>query len=477
MLATIILRFRDLIADTITEHQKMIDQFDYVWWGWWRKPNEPKRLPDLEELQTRVHAEPMEIGLFDRSTQKFYSAIVDNCVFGAAGKVLSTPQSESTPAYYRNEKIPAWFRLLHIKKISREVFIQQYSTVPVEDYTFYPVRLHIDTLSTDLPNVVSSVMPLHGNTIVHVSDVHFGTDFGFPPTAGPGSSPLLEVIASDIHRLAGSDIALLVVSGDLTSRGEASHLFNNAKPFLHELRARLGIAPEQVVIVPGNHDICFKEFALTYDHETAFNDFLKAFYDSPRKQVQLLRYKLPSGRMLELLTMNSVKLRTKETSNYGWVDWRACEEVLATSEVPEPNTLRVAVLHHHLVPVLRDEKLPDPDYSYGSISVTLNAGAIVEGLQSHGFRLVLHGHQHTPAINRISRARFETGTLGLKGIDEPLYVVAGGSAGIASSLIDGEIRENCYGLIKIGDTHLSVHVRQYSTSGNPRDLFLAQLAL
>jgi hypothetical protein len=477
MLATVILRFRDLIADTVGKHGNLIAQAHHVSWGWWRKPNEPQRLRDLENFRARLASGSVQIGLFDKSKQAFYIATVDACVFSDSGAFIPAPSPDTTPEYYRKTALPAWFRMTCIQALSREAFIDSFGAVPVEDYTFYPVHTRADKPQIEPQNVVAGVMPLSGSTILHLTDIHFGVDFGFPPVRRPGSFPLLNILTEDIRVLAGQDIGLVVVTGDLTSRGDASHLFNNAKPFLDELRVAFGLDPEHIVIVPGNHDISFKDFALTYDHEQAFDTFLASFYGTRASQHRILRYRLPDSRSLEILTMSSVKLRSKETSNYGWVDWQACEEVLKTAGEPEPNSIRVAALHHHLVSALRDEKLPDPEYPYASATVTLNAGAVIEGLQRYGFRLVLHGHQHTPAVSRISKGRLQPGALALCGIDEPLYVLAGGSAGAVAGRIEGDIRDNSYGLIKVRQGELQVFVRVYGCAGHPRDLFNVALRL
>lgn len=70
--------------------------------------------------------------------------------------------------------------------------------------------------------------------IVHISDIHFGTE----------KSDVVEALRSDIQRLSPD---LLIVSGDLTQRAR-NRQFKAAKDFLDQFAS-----PK--VIVPGNHDI------------------------------------------------------------------------------------------------------------------------------------------------------------------------------------------------------------------------------
>lgn len=475
MLTTVVLRYRDLIADTITQHAKLIREANEVWWGWWRKPNEPQRLQELAELKSKARQEPVEVGIFDRSKPKYAVATLADCVFSESGAVIRTPDEIRTPEYYRDKSFPAWFKLTKLAEVDLNAFLLKFSAVPIEDYTFFPVLGK--SVDMGVEGHASDIVNLRGNTIVHLSDLHFGSDFGFPPVASPGSYPLMTILENDLKKQVGKDIGLLVVSGDITSRGDASHLFTVAVPFLHELRGKLGLDPEHVIIVPGNHDISFKDFALTYDHEGAFNAFLNTFYQATRKPVELLRFRLPSGRLLEVLPINSIKLRSKETSNYGWVNWQAYDTVLDTLPESETGALRMAVIHHHLVGALKEERLPDDAYPYASVSVTLDAATVIEGLQRHGFQIVLHGHQHNPALNRISRGRYSDGELELAGYDENLYVIAGGSTGVTGSRIDGDIRDNTYGVLKIDVNSVGLSVRQFNPSGNVRELYRAPLSL
>lgn len=478
MIETVLLRFRDIIADSIAEHQRILTEKGYVWWGWWQKRNEPNRFADLAQLHARCQRGPIEIGLFDNSRQVFYIAALKSLVYQPDGVFVFTPEPDATPSYYRSKDLPVWFQLTSITGVDAQAFMARFSAIPIAtDRTLFPVSLRGSRRFVEGMEQFTEPIPMPGNTILHITDVHFGMDFGFPGRDLPGLRPLVEIISRDVQGIAGDDIGLIIVSGDLTSRGDASYLFNNAQPFLHDLRQRLGLGTEHVVIVPGNHDICLGSFSLNYDHENAFNTFLQSFYGAPTQQLRLLPYRLPTGRIIEVLTVNSVQLRKPETSHYGWVNWQVCESLLESAAARDDNTLRMAVMHHHLVSALREERLPDAEYPYASVSVTLNAGAVIEGLQRHRFRIVVQGHQHTPSLMRISRGRLEHGALDLKGLDQPLYAVSGGSAGAAASRIDGDIRDNTYTLMRLDDRSVNTIVRAYSSSGNAHDLYTARLPI
>lgn len=475
MIKNIILRFRDIEAQTIVQHKELIARSGSVWWGWWRKAQEPNRLEELAELkQLTKEGGFIEIGLFDRSDSRFFSAQLAGCAFDKQGNRMKSPEKVKTPKYYRTSQLPAWFNLVSISQISEEEFIQEFGNPPLEDLTFFPLSQVPAAVIRDTNADIEPIL-LKGSSIIHLSDLHFGDDFGFPSDTRPGLHPLMSILENDIKAQV-DDVGLIIVSGDLTTRGNASYLFSNAKPFLHELAERLGLDPRNVVIVPGNHDIPLDQFTKTYDHEEAFNTFLNAFYGCPWEQLKLLKFNLPSGKILEILPINSVKLRSKETSNYGWVEWQSYDQLLKNSPL-DANTLRIGVLHHHLVPTLKEERLPSSTYAPASVSMTLNAAEIIEGLQKHGFKVAIHGHQHTPALNKISRGRYRDDSLELDGFDESLFIIAGGSTGVQASRVDGDIRDNTYGILRIEEDHIVHSVRQFNPSNIVRTLYTTKLSL
>src|SRR5438270_11370554 len=138
---TILLRFRDFGADSIQEHQKLIAEIGFVWWGWWKKSEEPDRSRELEKLRARLQTGVVEIGLFDRSEERYFIATVSECAHRSNSERISSPSPTATPPYYRNEKLPAWFKLTYIEAL-RNVdvrFRHPFRSIPVGNETFYEV--------------------------------------------------------------------------------------------------------------------------------------------------------------------------------------------------------------------------------------------------------------------------------------------------------------------------------------------------
>jgi predicted phosphodiesterase len=316
---------------------------------------------------------------------------------------------------------------------------------------------------------------LKSDVVVHLSDIHFGEDFAFPLSNEPDKSTLLESLISDIERIAPEGVGLLVISGDLTTKANADFLFNDAISFLVKMTERLRLERDRVVIVPGNHDINLRDYKpQDYSHERVFFAAMKEFYGGlPYGLPRLHSYELSSGRRLDVLAMNSVRLRESKTKNYGYVDWSSYRDLLRRTPVAR-GSIKIGVLHHHLVSAVKHEFV-DPDYPAAGLSLTLDSIDVIEGLQENGFDIVLHGHQHVAAVTRISRGRLADGRNRLAGLDHGMLLVGAGSAG-AHRLTD-ELRDNAYGILKFNGRWLNVISRRFNPGLPPREHFAAKIKI
>jgi len=466
-----VLRYRDFSDPTILRHKELIDERGLVWWGWWRKEAEPSHVEYWRDLSQRAtEANPLTIGLFDRSRPEFFLASGDAISCVEKGRPVLSPSPEDTPVYYRDSPAPAWLRLRRILAVSEDRFRAEFGSVPKGEGTFFPAWRHGDRLRVDELEVFP-VIEVEGTAIVHLSDLHFGDDFGFPERQTLGQTPLLQILTDDLDRLRIRP-ALVVVSGDITTRFDAGAMHGPALDFLLGLTETWRILKDQVVIIPGNHDIPLdKANPVNYSHERVFRSFLQNFYDVPSETVYLRRFSLARGPVLELLTMNSARLRTPELKEYGYVEWKLCESLLQSIDADE-ETVRIAVVHHHLVPAPRVE-IPDPK---APISITIDAGEIIEGLHRHGFSFALHGHQHLPHICRLARGlRTTDGDRAIRWPNPYLIVIGAGSTGARQSRLPDQLRNNTYNLLELQDNRWSYRVRQFNAGMQPEDYIAPQL--
>lgn len=465
--STAVFRFRDHRADidTVAEHLKIIRRAQYTWWGWWRKQSEPDRARELEELQDRARRQPISIGLFDRSTDRYFSAQAGDFVRDPEHK--GAPEPARVPSYYpTGAKVEAWIKVLGIEPIFKNIFTELFGNVPIGEHTFFLSGGENDGLPSR-----REYTRLSSNYVVHVSDLHFGSDHGFPKSKAIGRDTVIGRLKEDLQHVSGGQVGLVIVSGDLTTKGDGNTLIIEGQNFLTDLHQELSVPKEAILVIPGNHDFRLMEYQPTdFSHERPFHLMLRDFYGNYQPDEKIRRFEFPSGHRVEFLLINSVRLRKMEESNYGYIEWPLYEGYLRANE-KDPDATRVAILHHHLVSIPREEPLSG-DYPHASISTTIDSGAVIEGLQAHDFRLVLHGHQHLPAIAQVSRGVLDYHQTVTPPVD--LVISAAGSAGAKVERLSDAMRDNSYSLLNFGRTDIQIEARRYNAGMSATRLFVAR---
>lgn len=465
----LLLRFRDTNnLDTISEHQKLIDKYGYTWWGWWKKDSEPNRNKFIDDIRNNLKNNIFF--LFDRSSERFYLISVSELFCKKNEKVL-TPEIEKTPSYYNTEKLSLWLKLDKFKSISLNDFIGVFSLIPSYDYTFFTnedIAQEVSELKTKNKRI-----KLKSDYILHLSDIHFGDDFGFPSASLPNKRPLLNIISDYILNELKEKVGLLIISGDITSRGDGNVLLNQGLLFLNDLCDVLKINKEAVIIIPGNHDIPLQSANFKdYSHENTFRIFMEQFYGTKKEHFGLDFFEFPCGINVDILRINSVKLRKKEESNYGYVDWFHYKNLLASHKLD--GDIKIAVIHHHLVSMPIEETL-DPNYTYASISVTIDSGRVIEGLQRNGFDFVLNGHQHIPGITRITRGVINDTNLVDMNDRKQLTILSAGSAGVKDERFSEEMKYNSFSVYLMKPDSLYIEVLVFNPSIEPKRYYSSEL--
>jgi len=463
---TIILRFRDTEKeiDTISEHINVVDAKGYVWWGWWKKSEEVINEEAFKTLKNKISkGEINTIGLFDRTTNRFFNAQITDLKYSTHLKIDS-PSMDATPDYYNHIKLHGWFQLCSLQPISSDEFIKSYTSIPTSGKTLYvlPYEEKSDTVRILIKNA----------NILHLSDIHFGDDFGFPLTSSMKSgSNLIDTIKKYFDFENKVEIGLVVVSGDITSRANMGVLQGPGSEFLKKLCGVIKINSNQVIIVPGNHDIPLRDANFhDYNHENSFKLFLKEFYGEPKEINGYEKFITKDGLKIDILRINSARLRNKAESNFGYVGWDDYRYLIEENK-SDDDAIKIAVLHHHLIPVPNEEPI-DSEYPYGSISVTLDAGKVIEGLHHYNFNIVLHGHQHIPGLNKISRGLFNGNSINL---DKVLFMSGAGSSGAKVERLTGQLRDNSFSIIALTRDSLKIESVQYNNMREPIKLFDSEI--
>ena len=282
------------------------------------------------------------------------------------------------------------------------------------------------------------------STILHLSDLHLGdadawerkTDdkVGLVPAGENARLSVLETSLAAVKRhteAAGYRIDAVVISGDITSRHD-QHGFDRFK----ELLTKVALAShERTIVVPGNHDVDwgsdpgtlakYERFLKSTRHagmRTPLCDGVDgdnyASLEQPAQPVLLL----DDAVIVSVNTANWCGVRFPGANNVAdkagpaQADARSAADPGA-ADPPRPETydiarvsetqlgrltdaleaeelghrVRIAVLHHHLLPVTEDEEVK-PFESF------TNLARLRAWLRDHGFQVVLHGHKHRSTL-------------------------------------------------------------------------------
>jgi 3',5'-cyclic AMP phosphodiesterase CpdA len=204
-------------------------------------------------------------------------------------------------------------------------------------------------------------------TIVHLSDLHFGAEYWNTHALGKLRDHLVEFLARLSQR------PIIVLSGDITFKGSHEG-YRVAADFFGHIVSDTGIDRNRFIVCPGNHDIArgqpfgpFDQFSygLRRDKSCVFGSASAAIVAFDH---------------LRLLILNSAY---HADPGHGLIDLKEVENLLRRQPAMSTEIPQIAITHHHIIPTLRDDS-----------SVTRNAYDLVRLLDGYGYRALLHGHQH-----------------------------------------------------------------------------------
>ncbi len=225
---------------------------------------------------------------------------------------------------------------------------------------------------------------------------------------------------------------LLFVTGDIADnskiRGrheELASVFKWAQSYLTKLCEGLQIDPEKgLFVIPGNHDVRWSGLLGSKADVELFKN----------KFARYMRHVFYPEMKLLVACFDSNCVKNFYESAHGLVrmeDFTPLSEGI-TGESAKPEVLKIALVHHHPLPVSGAE-VDTPEAWYEQIMrrklvglpqsmVLLNSGTFLQRLLDLDFRLVLHGHLH-------HRGYWRAHNMAVDGREGWLEVISVGSMG------------------------------------------------
>lgn len=285
---------------------------------------------------------------------------------------------------------------------------------------------------------LAAIQPIR---LLHISDLHFRSvptlheapDFKLPPReledllVTPDRADTFLRMTEELFR--GNPPDAIIVSGDIVDKGGADRPatgpgeFTRATTFLIDLANNLHLDRSKVLVVPGNHDIDW-----TTEGPERFANYLDAIegFTSPhhlrKHTLAPLTVPLSKGQIEVEITLLASPLQSGVRApwdgdlrqsvsdqlegdpladdSYGSsladiaVLGSEQRDYLASQRERLPAGIKIAVLHHHLLPHSQIEFTP--------FESVVDAGAAVDSLMYGRFDLVLSGHKHCRRMQRLT---------------------------------------------------------------------------
>lgn len=415
ILETIVLRFSNFEKiNTIEEHKRIINETGKVYWGLWQKPYE-KLISKEKTYKWTYSRDGEDIGEISFPRNIYLCNITARKVYLAECQgIKNVCQIDDTetiyiPKYYNNSSVEYYFLIKSIIECNYDAFHNENKSKL--DFSSN------DTILTEKDKHINvEYIKLSGNSILHISDLHFGENCNYKEGShlqNPRDYAKLTSLLDKFNNL--DDIGLIVASGDFANGKERKREdlykkdFRAASDFLKELCKKLNLEPNKhLILVPGNHDKGFFEenfdpitgkMGNTYDQD--YRNFQKELIGLDHF-TYTKKYFLPNGNKLVFLCLDSSDLQSEQIREYGYVDKRQFE-LLGGEQNYDSSCIKIAVMHYPLVtpPTKFDiSSYQDENGKYHAeaLSVLENSFEIAKILTDNGFRYLFHGHQHYPYL-------------------------------------------------------------------------------
>lgn len=457
----LVLRYSSYSHNTVTEHDNLVGRNGETWWGWWKKLHEP--WPTI--FDTHI-ASGQEIGLVDRSSGEYFVATC-RAIASDNGLPIPSPNPQATPEYYAQDSHPAWFNFSEIRKLHRAAWERKFGTTPVGEETLYVNPAHTPLQAGAAIDTLTTTAPPDRTGILHISDLHFGGDHAFHTKDHIEQTQLIDQLIDALPE----PPAAVIVSGDLTTRGDGGGL-TNARLFLEELAVRVELPRENFIIVPGNHDILVDDEASVKNmsNEQQFRDFVRLFYSAELELERIHDLTLDNGQQILFGASNSSKYRANVFMDYGYLGWKRIQPVMAelNNLSANENSYKIFVLHHHLQSAIGNE---EPTESR-PVSITLDAGDLVTLASTYGVDALAHGHQHLPFVGSVGRvAQVDRSGPSTQLTPAPVMTLGAGSLSVQASRLGDELRMNSFSFYNLHEASFRIRTYQFTPMRTPEQIW------
>lgn len=235
--------------------------------------------------------------------------------------------------------------------------------------------------------------------IIHLSDLHFGTERVAP----------LQALLADLKNI---PVDLVVISGDLTQRATRDQ-YKIAHEFIHSIKI-------PVLTVPGNHDI------------PLYNLVMRLFFPF-KNYKRWISKKLCMHLDLPQAAIIGINSATPYKTMGGYVTDEQLRMVLEFFKAQPKDKLKIVVMHHNLIHSVRHKIINDSE-------------KIINVFSKANVNVVLSGHIHEPLIEELKN----------KSLSQHTYIITAGTA-----VSHRTIAQNSYNILEFFDSDFKLSIRDF----------------
>lgn len=248
------------------------------------------------------------------------------------------------------------------------------------------------------------------NGILHLSDLHIVSFNGNKLyKSRTETENFIECFFDNLIEIKKDiNICKIIISGDLTNRCTPREL-KEVEKFLVTLLETCQLQKEDLIVVPGNHDINWSECECEYEnkivddksllastlHEVKFKKFSDFYRENIEAEIDVKSAIWCKKFVSEINTLfigiNTINKESHlKDDHYGSVDYTSLKENLEnlSKEFNFNNIVKIAVFHH------------PPDYGTGESNASIrNWKMIKELFVKYNINIFSHGHQHLSRVD------------------------------------------------------------------------------
>jgi len=249
--SNMVLRFRDLISETIQEHRSCIKKFGYVWWAWWNKPDERVPRKELTQFQDTIKENGhIWIYLADSGTLRLYRAKLVDIDFPEDDEPKECREFDKVPEYYCTSKYKVWFRFASIEDAFPEE-IRQWSYDSPSEFLYVPEP---SVFQDKQVSSIHEMLTLRHRTIYFIQPYNPKSHGVLPPGITKDNPAGQDELQATIEKFVDKTITLIE---------EINHCCDYA-PQLTTPPVKMPPYPKKMeasLKAPANSETAFKEFA------------------------------------------------------------------------------------------------------------------------------------------------------------------------------------------------------------------------